>query len=67
MATVWPFHLWLSNAEFAKLRRDAKSERVELEDYLVDTLAHSVLGAVAGVIRSGSQDDIPKIIFERIK
>jgi hypothetical protein len=50
-----------------KLRRDAKSERVELEDYLVDMLAHSVLGAVAGVIRSGSQDDIPKIIFERIK
>jgi hypothetical protein len=55
------FHVWLSNAEFAKLRRDANSAAIELQDYLVEMVADPALEAVAGAIRSGSQEEFQKL------
>ena len=65
------FQVWFSIPERAKIRRDARERSLSLEDYLVDMIAHSMLGAAANAIECGSSGkitpDSPPINFERIK
>jgi hypothetical protein len=65
------FQVWFTAAERTKMRRDAVQDATPFEDYLLDTLAHSMLGAAANVINCGTgsikSPDAPPITFERIR
>jgi hypothetical protein len=61
------FHIWLSDAEFAKLLRNSISVGVGLDQYLDEMIFDPVLDRVEKAVQSGSQSDIPEIKIERVK
>jgi len=60
------FHVWFSDAEFAKLVSDSTVD-VSLDAYLEEMILDNVLDDVAKAVRSGCQSNIPQITFERVR
>ena len=59
--------VWFNDAEWAKLKRDAKKDGSELEDYLVYNLAPPALESLVEAIQSGPDTQKVQIAFERIR
>jgi hypothetical protein len=60
------FHLWFGEAEFQKMLSDSVSVGVSLDEYLSDMVLYGVTDQVAKAVRSGRQDNIPEVTFERL-
>ena len=60
------FHLWFGDAEFEKIRADAESVSVDLDDYIDGMMMSGVFDAVRLMVRSGSQENIPEVVMSRM-
>jgi len=61
------FHLWFDDAEFEKVRSDARSVGEHLDEYIRAMMMSGVFDAVRVMVRSGSQSNIPEMTIRRVK